>query len=138
MNLFQHGNFTLRSGQKSAWKIECDALADSDWQALAKMASEILPAFHRVLGVPRGGIPFALALGKYATGNPLDRTLIAEDVVTTGGSTVRFVESELMPQARPGVDYIAVCVFARGPYPDWIKPLFSMPGAWPIKTGDGE
>ena len=27
MDLFQLGNFTLRSGAKSHWKIECDALS---------------------------------------------------------------------------------------------------------------
>jgi orotate phosphoribosyltransferase len=115
MTLFQLGNFTLASGKESDWKIECDALTVQDWEALAKMAAEILPAFSEVQGVPTGAIPFADALMKYRqqTG-PL---LIAEDVVTTGGSMERF---------REGRDAIGIAVFSRGNHPDWVTPLFVM------------
>ncbi len=78
------------------------------------MASEILPDFGDVEGVPRGGINFAHALRKYATTGPL---LIAEDVVTTGGSMERF---------RNGRDATGVAIFSRGSHPDWVKPLFVM------------
>ena len=121
MALFQLGSFVLRSGAKSDWKIECDDLTPDDWAALAKMASEILPPFGQVEGVPRGGIPFADALRKYATTGPL---LIAEDVVTTGGSMVRFATS--LGQLASGQSAIGVCVFARGKCPEWVTPLFSM------------
>jgi len=114
MSLFQLGDFTLASGVKSAWKIECDALTPDDWSALAKMAVERLPAFGEVEGVPRGGIPFADALRIYATQGPL---LIAEDVVTTGGSMERF---------RAGRDAIGIAVFGRGQFPEWINPLFRL------------
>jgi len=36
MNLFQFGDFSLHSGSKSKWKIECDALTDEDVEALAQ------------------------------------------------------------------------------------------------------
>lgn len=124
MGLFQLGDFTLRSGAKSAWKIECDVLTPDDWAALAKMAAEILPPFGFVYGVPRGGVPFAHALQEYASDYCLDPVLIAEDVVTTGGSMERY-----RAEHDPGIAtrVIGVCVFARGPCPEWVTPLFRMP-----------
>lgn len=112
--MFQLGEFTLASGQQSKWKIECDSLTSENWEALALMASQILPAFGSVEGVPRGGIPFADALRKYATSGPL---LIAEDVVTTGGSMERY---------RNGRPARGIAVFSRGNHPDWVTPIFVM------------
>lgn len=121
MSLFQRGDFLLRSGQRSGWKIECDALTIEDWQALALMASEMLPAFRSVVGVPRGGLVFAQALQSYATGADWGPVLLAEDVVTTGGSMIRYREANLA-----GESVIGVCAFARGKCPDWVTPLVSM------------
>ncbi len=125
--LFQLGEFVLRSGQRSEWKIEADALTPDDWEALAKMASEILPPFGAVHGVPRGGVPFANALRKYSracsTGIPRP-VLIAEDVCTTGGSMERFRAG--LGSLASGWPSIGVCVFARGECPGWVTPLFSM------------
>ena len=125
MNLFQLGDFTLRSGAESKWKIECDAFTDNDWEALAVMAAEILPPFTEVLGVPRGGLPFAAALQKHIRDAP--RTLlIAEDVCTTGGSMERFRASITPNFVVPGMWVLGVCVFAREPeWPEWVQPLFS-------------
>lgn len=126
--LFQTGDFTLRSGKKSKWKIECDALSPDDWAGLAAMAVEILPPFRLARGVPRGGLPFAEALERYATGRMCDPILIAEDVCTTGGSMVRFrhhTSGVGDGQPVPVSEYIGVCVFAREPtWPDWVRPLF--------------
>ena len=126
--LFQTGDFTLRSGKKSKWKIECDALSDSDWAGLAAMAAEILPPFRYARGVPSGGLPFAEALQRYATGQMFDPILIAEDVCTTGGSMVRFrhsISGVGDGEPVPVSEYIGVCVFAREPtWPEWVKPLF--------------
>ncbi len=126
-SLFQLGDFTLRSGQKSKWKIECDGLTGDDWSALAQMAVEILPPFGGVAGVPRGGWPFAAALALRAT--PGCKTfLVAEDVITTGGSILRYLEANPPPKDQ-WEHVLGVCVFARGPVstPDWVTPLFSMP-----------
>ncbi len=127
--LFATGDFVLASGAKSSWKLECDALTPGDWEGLARIASEVLPPFRSAVGVPRGGLPFALALGRYATGAAEHPVLLCEDVVTTGGSIVRY-RNELEDNAAPWVSsYIGVCVFARGKCPGWVTPLFRMPGA---------
>jgi orotate phosphoribosyltransferase len=120
--LFQQGNFTLASGAKSRWKIECDALTMDDWEGLAAMAMEFLPPFRLVLGVPRGGVPLAKCLGKHAR---LDAgpTLVVDDVWTTGGSMKRFIEQHLSypPQV------FGLVAFARNPVEPWVTALFQMP-----------
>lgn len=119
-NLFQLGDFTLNSGKKSLWKIECDALTKEDWEGLARMAYEKLNTkFGKVEGVPRGGIPFAKAMEKYITpGN--ETILICEDVVTTGKSMEKFIDNKITNE------YIGVAVFARNKVADWIIPIFQM------------
>jgi len=59
MNLFQLGDFTLNSGAKSVWKIDCDALSDGDIAALARMVQILVGPFHSVEGIPRGGLRLA-------------------------------------------------------------------------------
>jgi orotate phosphoribosyltransferase len=118
VNLFQLGDFTLHSGAKSKWKIECDALTSADWEALAQIASEILPPFGYVEGVPCGGIPFAIALRKHITPDSIT-LLIAEDVTTTGASLNRYRDGRAMT--------VGVVAFCRGVCPEWVTPLFVMP-----------
>jgi len=116
--LFQQGEFTLHSGKQTNFKIDCDALADDDWGALATMVSERFD-FSVVHGIPRGGEKFAKALQEYM--NPHSAfVLIVDDVLTTGRS---------MEEARGkyGVELCkGVVVFARGLCPNWICPLFQM------------
>lgn len=133
-NLFQRGDFTLRSGARSGWKIECDALTEGDWEALALIATELVQPFGYVFGVPRGGVPFAKALERYCRPE-VHTVLIAEDVVTTGGSITRYVDelktTGKWPTSMMGMrvmpSLIGVAVFARGYYPVWVQPLFRMP-----------
>jgi hypothetical protein len=125
-SLFQQGAHTLRSGEPSAWKIECDALTDADIETLALMLVERLPTFGAVEGVARGGERLAQALRHcparyYAADRPV---LIVDDVLTTGAS---------LEQQRAGREAIGAVLFARGPCPSWVTPLFQMPlraGAW--------
>lgn len=135
MNLFQTGTFTLRSGEVSVYKIECDALTDDDWDGLAVMAFQFLPQFCHAIGVPRGGLKFADSLNRVgknfgnSTGNEVHPVLIAEDVVTTGGSMERFKESierkDTLSTNLPG--FIGISVFARKEtWPDWVIPLFPL------------
>lgn len=113
--LFKPGSFTLHSGAVAKWKIECDALTVEDWAALGIMLMERIPAFGSVEGVPRGGVVLATLLRIFATDGPL---LIVDDVLTTGKS---------MDDHRAGRDAIGAVIFARGPCPSWVTPLFQMP-----------
>lgn len=125
MNLFRLGDFTLHSGVRSRFKIDCDALTDDDWQALAFLASQHLPVFSHVCGIPRGGDRFAAALAKYAVSGADDLPiLIVDDVLTTGGSMRRERDRSLTFRAGCGV--IGCVVFARGSCPDWVTPLFAI------------
>lgn len=115
MNLFRSGDFTLASGAKSSFKIECDSLSTMDWDALAMMAKEweLLPRFGRVFGVPQGGIPFANALEKFI--DPTSKlVLIVDDVLTTGGSIKKYVQrlkdEKVMNESN---DWVALVAFAR-------------------------
>ncbi len=113
--LFQRGDFTLAGGAHSSWKIECDALTQNDWATLAWMAQEQGPAFSRVVGVPRGGLPFAEALELYTADGP---TLVVDDVLTTGASILRVMADH--------PDSVGLVAFARGPLPKGVRALWSL------------
>ena len=115
MNLFQSGNFVLHSGAHSNFKINCNALTDEDWKALASIVSKKFK-FGKVWGIPRGGTKLANALLSYITEG---RAIIVDDVFTTGNS---------MEEARRvfGEDSIGVVVFARHTPPLWITPIFKL------------
>ena len=84
MSLFQKGDFTSHAGLPLAWKIECDALTDDDWETLAFLISQRC-TFGTVYGIPRGGVKLAKSLEKYC--DPVIKTrLVVDDVYTTGKS----------------------------------------------------
>lgn len=113
--LFQAGDFTLHSGERSRWKIDCEALSEGEIRLLAALLIDLLPAFGAVEGIPRGGLRLAAALAPYATGGPL---LIVDDVYTTGGS---------LEAHRAGREAIGAVLFARRPVTQsWIFPLFTL------------
>lgn len=123
MNLFQNGKFKLNSGQDAAWKIECDSLSCEDWDTLAIMASEILPPFGKVIGVPTGGIRFANALKFYADPESLI-LLIADDVLTTGNSMRKLKEEMILKNRYENI--LGIVAFSRGDCPYWISPVFQL------------
>ncbi len=114
--LFQLGAFQLHSGEHADFKIDCDALTDRDWDALALMVTRRVPPFDDVEGVPRGGLNLAAAIARN-TARRQGPVLIVDDVLTTGAS---------MEAQRAGRDAIGAVIFARGPCPTWITPLFQM------------
>lgn len=124
MGLFQLGDFTLNSGERSVFKIDCDALTGHDLIALALMGSKALGPFRRfgkVVPVPKGGDQLAALMEGYTTaGHPA--TLIVDDVLTTGGSMNR-ARGKLNDE---GVGVFGLVIFARGPCPSWIAALFKM------------
>jgi len=122
--LFQWGPFTLHSGGTSSFKIECDALTDGDWRTLAHLLAERIGPVDHIAAVPRGGFRLADALASVVTwvvGGPI---LIVDDVLTTGASMEaarrRYIETGEWREIRGAV------VFARGPVPAWITPLFTL------------
>lgn len=123
--LFQTGDFTLASGARSTWKIECDALTEADWDGLAAMLVEFLPhPFEVVVGVPRGGEPLAKALLNYVVPK-CGRWLVVDDVWTTGGSMERFsgtLGAGIGPRRHPE----RAVIFARNPIPEGVTALFQM------------
>lgn len=125
--LFVRQDFTSHSGQPLTWKIECDALTDADIETLAFMISERLSPFGKVIGIPRGGLRIAGALEQYQTEGPL---LVVDDVLTTGVSFVPYTPKHLQQ------DTIGAVIFARGPCPSWITPLFQL-DADPIGNATG-
>ena len=111
--LFKSGGFTLHSGAFTSWLIDCAALTDADLSTLAFLTVSLFGAYGEVEGVPEGGLRFARELRKFTTVGPL---LIADDVLTTGAS---------MEAQRDGRKAKGVVIFARGPCPTWVTPLFS-------------
>lgn len=123
MALFRLGDFTLHSGEKSAWKIDCDALTDKDWMTLAVLLHERVGRFNAALGIPRGGCRLADALNAIADGSgPL---LLVDDVLTTG----RSMERARCRLVGAGNQVRGAVVFSRGPVPEWITPLFVLTAA---------
>lgn len=119
MNLFQLGSFTLHSGERSGFKIECDALTEADWEGLAAMISDHLVAPPGVvIGVPTGGAKLAAAMNRWHTfPMPGAYRLIVDDVLTTGASITAMM--------RPGD--VGFVVFSRGRCPPGVRALFQMP-----------
>ena len=116
MNLFIRDDFISHAGLPLTWKVECDALSEDDYEALAKIVSEKIK-FKDVIGIPRGGIPFENALKQYASNDVNAPLLICDDVYTTGTS-MREVYQE---------GAIGIVVFARNEITDdWIKAIWQI------------
>ena len=119
MRLFTVGEVVLHSGATSFWRIDCERFRNADWTDIAAIcvAELDLRPFGRTAGVMRGGYPLAMAMERYTT-RASDRTVICDDVLTTGGS----MEEERVkhdPSKCAGL-----VVFARGPLPPWVKALW--------------
>ena len=128
--LFKWEEFTSHAGKQLKFKIECDAITPSEWDCLARMVVEYQDRpFSHAEGIPRGGIPFANALNKYASGNKDDHPLICDDVWTTGKSFKDYMK-EKYPMALAGWGHRWV-VFRRGPMENLntCNALFTLHGA---------
>lgn len=132
MSLFQLGDFTLHGGARGRWKIDCDALADADVEALAEMVRRLVGSFYTVEGVPPGGLRLAGALiaandWQSVTGGP-QAHLIVDDVLTTGDSMGKAAADWLEAGSRRHMgQVVGAVVFACGPCPPWVKAVFQCP-----------
>ena len=126
IDLFQWGKFTSHAGLELNWKIECDAISEKEWDCLAAMIFQYEKRpFYKAIGIPRGGIPLANALNKFATGDKSHQTIICDDIWTTGTSFRDYIKEHypnwLMAQ---GIKWV---VFARKMTNDGTNALFTMP-----------
>ena len=122
-NLFEVGDFISHAGLPLAWKIECDAIRPEWWAGLARMIMDYqTEPFYKAEGIPRGGVALGDALNEYASGNPEDPVLIADDVYTTGTSFREYIET--FHKDQPVIKW---CAFARKPTTDGVNALFTMP-----------
>ena len=126
MGLITLGDFTSHSGLQLPFKIECDALTDDDMEAIASIISKSF-AFGSVHGIPRGGLRLAQKLTRYV-GDIRLPALIVDDVLTTGTSMIEYGNSRAI--RRP---YIGVVIFARGPCPSWVHPIFRVGRPWVLE-----
>jgi hypothetical protein len=110
--MFVRKEFISHSGIQLQWKIEADALTDEDLATLSWVVTQQL-CFGSVVGIPMGGLRFAEALKPYAAKGS---RLLVDDVLTTGNS---------MKTAYREGD-IGLVIFARGPCPAWVKPIFTL------------
>lgn len=127
-SLFNFGDFKLHSGAMSDFKIDCDALTEQDFKALAKIAWKRLPAFGSVKAIETGGTALAIEI-ILQTPKDYDYTklpiLIVDDVFTTGKS---MAEARKLVEGT-GREAIGFVIFARchrDDVPAWITPLFCM------------
>lgn len=114
------GDFTLNSGTKSKYKIECDDLSDETINGFAYLISIMVGDFCKVVSVPRGGDRVAKALEKYLS---LDegKILIVDDVLTTGNS-IKMKREEIVDTYNTSYsDIVGAVMYARGPCPYWVK-----------------
>lgn len=130
--LFNTGEFRLHAGQRSDFKIDCDALTDDD---LAMLAQQVAKRFwwSKVHPILSGGARFAAMLDAYSSpvGPHELPVLIVDDVYTTGQS-MRAIRT-WYPAAD---DVIGVVIFARNePQEEWVHALFQM---WPARPVEGE
>jgi hypothetical protein len=131
MSLFQKINFTSHAGLPLTWKLECDALTEADWAAIAYIVSRNV-RFTSAHGIPRGGLAFAKALNVYKEDRGPDDEflLIVDDVLTTGKSMEEKKKWILEREPHCKNKIMGVVLFSRAPQcPSWIMPVFTLNGA---------
>jgi hypothetical protein len=130
-DLFASGDFVLSSGARSDFKIDCDALSDGSIYTFALLIRKLVGPFSTVEGVPSGGNRIAAALAPHAAGGP-GAHLIADDVLTSGGSLVRARDAWLSASPGRSPNHCKGAVmFARGPLPNWVVAACVLPrGLW--------
>ena len=122
-SLIQLGKFTLNSGKESDFKLVADEFINDNLDGLVQLVRRMVGPYGDVYGVPRGGCVIAEELKKYNASVLTNTVLIVDNVLTTGGSMKQ--ARELMSGKYEFI--VGAVLFARGPCPPWIAPLFQMP-----------
>ena len=78
----------------------------------------VVGKFGKVVGIPEGGTRFATFM-RSLTDKDSRRTLVVDDVLTTGKSMRAALE-------REDVDAIGLVIFARGPCPRRVQAIFTL------------
>ena len=119
--LFESGDFVLRSGAETDWRINAEALDASSIATIACMIADRVGPFCAVRGIPTGGgEPLAKALEPYRSDEgPL---LVVDDVLTTGVSMEEYADYFGM------LDTVYYVIFDRsgGLRPSWVKALWTL------------
>ncbi len=133
-SLFVPGDFWSHSGRRLPFKVECDVLTERDLDLFGELIATRLYAgweFGHVVGVPKGqpggrdnGGVLAQYVKRHLTLHDADQlirpVLIVDDVLTTGKSM------EETRARKADRECIGAVIFARGPCPAWVKPLFTL------------
>lgn len=136
MSLFHPGRFWSHSGHPLEFKIECDCLTEGDLDLFGSIIAARLwtnqrAVIHRVVGVPKGqpgGRDNGSLLAQYVRRhldlceNTSGWTLIVDDVLTTGAS----MEATRESLGDPLPTCLGAVIFARGPCPTWVRPVFTL------------
>ncbi len=117
MSLFNRGSYSLHSGLKSDYKIDCDALSDGDLETIAFLLYKRLKPFSEMEWIPEGGVRLATKMWNYRCNK--GGLLIVDDVWTTGGS---------MGAVRGGREAQGCVIFARENPASWVKYLCLISG----------
>lgn len=126
MSLFSAGVYRLHSGDASDYKIDCDALTDDDLATVAMLIAKRVPAFRKVVGIPRGGWRIALALEPYCDAFA-EHSLLVDDVWTTGASMrAARASMTIWPDRNAYGTIVGVVIFARTQVEPWVMPLFTL------------
>lgn len=130
MNLFNLGWYQLHSGERSDFKIDCDALSEADLAAIAGyMVKHLLPDYSRVIWIPSGGFRLSRHFERFRKPiiNGVGSVLIVDDVMTTGASFTKQLEQ--IGGGVAGESVWGACIFSRcapDAAPKWVVPLFQI------------
>jgi len=129
--LFQWGDFTLHSGEKSWWRIDCDNMNDSELAIIARLMANKVGLFNGV-SIPNshpGSAVHRLKQYVYEHAEPRIMSegiiyLVVDDVLTTGSS----MEERRSSILKGGniAEVKGTVIFARGKCPEWVTPIFQL------------
>ena len=136
MNLpiFQTGTFSLHSGSDTWWRINAEGLTDDDLRFFAGKILHmpwIAQGFDRVIGIDRGGLRLGdmireMTIGINRANTQLHRTLIVDDVLTTGAS----MEAAKKECKGTIVGAVMICRSDPSTYewhcPHWVHPVLTI------------